>query len=83
MSSRDDQLLISGRLMTLNAISFVPGPNGFPQTAATVSATTCIVPATEGPFDGATAAGPATGAHRRSPRLPDPRPEHPPPPSPR
>ncbi|HEY4827997.1 MAG TPA: hypothetical protein VIH85_14580 [Solirubrobacteraceae bacterium] len=58
--SRNNQLLISGRLMTLNAISLAPGGNGFPQINATISATDYIVPATEGPFDGASPAGPAT-----------------------
>jgi hypothetical protein len=57
--SRDDQLLISGRLMTLNAINLAPGGNGFPQINASISATTYIVPATEGAFDGATPAGPS------------------------
>jgi len=57
--SRDNQLVISGRLMSLNAISLAPGGNGFPQINATISATTYIVPATEGPFDGATPAGPS------------------------
>lgn len=57
--SRDNQLVISGRLMSLNAINLAPGGNGFPQINATISATTYIVPATEGPFDGATPAGPS------------------------
>ncbi|MGH2887225.1 MAG: hypothetical protein ACRDPA_31770 [Solirubrobacteraceae bacterium] len=52
-------LTIRGRLMSINAINLVPGPNGFPQITATVSATTYIVPPTEGPFDGATPSGPA------------------------
>ena len=57
--SENGTLTIRGRLMTINAINLVPGPNGFPQISATVSATTYIVPPTEGPFDGATPAGPA------------------------
>jgi hypothetical protein len=57
--SRDSRLLISGRLMTINAINLQPGQTGFPQITATVSATTYIVPPTEGPFGGATPAGPA------------------------
>jgi len=57
--SDDGTLTIRGRLMTINAINLVPGPSGFPQITATVSATTYIVPPTEGPFDGATPAGPA------------------------
>jgi len=57
--SRNSSLLVSGRLMTINAINLVPGPNGFPQITASVSATTYIVPPTEGPLGGATQAGPA------------------------
>jgi hypothetical protein len=58
--SSKNHLLISGRLMTINAISLAPGSNGFPQMTANVSATTYIVPPTQGPTDGATAAGPGT-----------------------
>ena len=57
--SENGTLTIRGRLMTINAVNLVPGPNGFPQITATVSATTYIVPPTEGPFGGATPAGPA------------------------
>lgn len=57
--SSNSRLLVSGRLMTINAINLVPGPNGFPQITASVSATTYIVPPTEGPLGGATQAGPA------------------------
>lgn len=56
---RNSQLSISGRLMTVNAINLAPGSSGFPQMTATVSATTYIVPASQGPFNGATPAGPA------------------------
>ena len=59
VASEDGTLVIRGRLMTINAISLVPGPTGFPQITASVSATTYIVPPTEGPFGGATPAGPA------------------------
>jgi hypothetical protein len=65
--SHENSLLISGRLMTINAINLAPGPNGFPQTSATVSATTYIVPPTEGPLGGATAAGPATSPQTSAP----------------
>jgi hypothetical protein len=58
--SSKNHLLISGRLMTINAISLAPGSNGFPQITANVSATTYIVPPTQGPTDGATATGPGT-----------------------
>ena len=57
--SENGTLTIRGRLMTINAINLVPGPTGFPQITATVSATTYIVPPTEGAFGGATPAGPA------------------------
>ena len=59
VASENGTLTIRGRLMTLNAVNLVPGPNGFPQITATVSATTYIVPPTEGSFGGATPAGPA------------------------
>lgn len=59
VASEDGTLVIRGRLMTINAISLVPGPTGFPQITASVSATTYIVPPTEGPFGGATPTGPA------------------------
>jgi hypothetical protein len=65
--SRDNSLLISGRLMTINAINLSPGANGFPQITASVSATTYIVPPTEGPLGGATAAGPATARQTPAP----------------
>lgn len=65
--SRDNSLLISGRLMTINAINLSPGPNGFPQITASVSATTYIVPATEGPLGGATPAGPAPAPQTPAP----------------
>jgi hypothetical protein len=52
-------LLISGRLMTINGINLAPASSGFPQITASVSATTYIVPASEGAFGGATPAGPA------------------------
>jgi hypothetical protein len=53
---------VSGRLMSLNAISLGAGPNGFPQIAATVSATTYLVPTAQGVLNGATTAGPAAPA---------------------
>ena len=59
MTSDSGTLTIRGRLLSINAINLVPGPNGFPQITATVSATTYIVPPTEGAFGGATPAGPA------------------------
>lgn len=58
--SHSNRLLISGRLMTINAINLAPGQTGFPQITANISATTYIVPATQGAFGGATPAGPAS-----------------------
>ena len=50
---------ISGRLMTVNGFSLSGGPSGFPQIQANVSATTYLVPASQGLTAGATGAGPA------------------------
>jgi type II secretory pathway pseudopilin PulG len=56
----DKRLSVSGRLMTLNAFSFSPGPQGFPQISASVSATTYLVPAAQGLTNGATPSGPSS-----------------------
>jgi hypothetical protein len=56
------QVNVSGRLMTLNAISLGAGPKGFPQITASISATTYLVPAAQGLLNGATPSGPGTGA---------------------
>jgi type II secretory pathway pseudopilin PulG len=52
-------LSVSGRLMTLNSIGLAPGGGGFPQMTATISATTYLLPASQGLLNGATPAGPA------------------------
>jgi type II secretory pathway pseudopilin PulG len=59
--ANNNHISVRGRLMTLNSINLGPGSGGFPQIAATVSATTFMVPASEGLLNGATPAGP-TGA---------------------
>jgi len=51
---------VSGRLMTLNAISLEPAPHGFPQMTATVSATTYLLPAAQGLVNGVTPPGPSS-----------------------
>ncbi len=51
---------VSGRLMTLNALSLGPGPQGFPDMTANMSATTYLLPASQGLLDGASTAGPGT-----------------------
>jgi type II secretory pathway pseudopilin PulG len=53
---------VRGRLISLNAISLAPSTSGFPQMTATISATTYLVPASQGLTDGASPAGPATGS---------------------
>jgi type II secretory pathway pseudopilin PulG len=55
----NQHLSVSGRLMTLNAISLGPGSSGFPQVAATISATTFLLPASQGLLNGASPSGPA------------------------
>jgi len=62
VTSRGSSLLVSGRLMSINGINLTPGANGFPQITASVSATTYIVPASQGAFGGATPAGPGSAA---------------------
>ncbi len=58
----DRRVSVSGRLMTLNAINLAPATQGFPQITATISATTYLVPQSQGVLDGATAAGPGGSA---------------------
>jgi Tfp pilus assembly protein PilO len=53
---------VSGRLMTLNGISFAAAASGFPQITATISATTYLLPASEGLTTGAPSAGSAASA---------------------
>jgi hypothetical protein len=60
VTASNQRLSVSGRLMTLNAISLAPSSNGFPQITATISATTYLLPASEGLLNGATPAGPAS-----------------------
>jgi outer membrane murein-binding lipoprotein Lpp len=67
VTTRGSTLLVSGRLMTINAINLAPAPTGFPQITANISATTYIVPADQGAFGGATPAGPAAPQASTSP----------------
>jgi type II secretory pathway pseudopilin PulG len=57
--ANNQRVSVSGRLLSLDAISLSPGPAGFPQIAATVSATTYLLPTNEGLLAGATPSGPA------------------------
>ena len=55
-----NSIAVKGRLMTLDAINLAPGANGFPNITATVSATTFLLPASEGLTAGATPLGPGS-----------------------
>jgi hypothetical protein len=44
VTATDDSVTVSGRLMTLNSVSFSAGPAGFPQISASISATTYLIP---------------------------------------
>jgi hypothetical protein len=57
--ANNNHVSVSGRLMTLNAISLGPGPQGFPQITASISATTYLVPASQGLTNGGSPTGPA------------------------
>lgn len=57
--ANNQHVSVSGRLMTLNAITLGPA-NGSPQVTATISATTYLLPASQGLLNGATPAGPAS-----------------------
>ena len=59
VTATNRRISVRGRLISLNAISLGPGPRGFPQIAATVAATTYLLPAAQGVQAGATPTGPA------------------------
>jgi type II secretory pathway pseudopilin PulG len=52
------RISVTGRLLSLEAINLTPGAAGFPQIQATVSATTYLLPASQGLVEGASPAGP-------------------------
>lgn len=56
---RNSRMLVSGRFMTIDGIALTAAPDGFPRIQANVTATTYLLPATQGLTDGATAAAPA------------------------
>jgi hypothetical protein len=60
----NNRISVRGRLMTLNALNLAPGTGGFPQITATVSATTYLVPASQGLLAGATPVGPAASSSK-------------------
>jgi type II secretory pathway pseudopilin PulG len=57
--ANNQNVWVSGRLMSLNAITLGQA-SGSPQVTATISATTYLLPASQGLLNGATPAGPAT-----------------------
>src|SRR5205807_2606711 len=56
----NQRLSVSGRLMTLNAINLGAAPSGFPQITASISASTFLLPASQGLLNGATPTGPSS-----------------------
>jgi type II secretory pathway pseudopilin PulG len=60
----NQRLSVSGRLISLNAISLSPGPKGFPQISASINATTYLTPQSQGPVSGATPAASSTGSNQ-------------------
>jgi hypothetical protein len=61
VEERNQRLLVSGRLISIDGIVFGEGAAGFPQVKATIAATTYLVPNEQGLLAGATAQGPAAG----------------------
>ena len=59
---QDGQLLVSGRLLSVDGISLTAGREGFPSVKATLTATAYLLPVDEGATGGATASGPAAGS---------------------
>ena len=61
------QIVVKGRLLTIDGISLTASRDGFPKVKATLTATAYLLPADEGATAGATPAGPATGAQPAAP----------------
>ena len=59
---RNRQLVLSGRLVTIEGIAMVKGSKGFPQVGVTISATAYLLPVSQGLFAGATTQGPANAS---------------------
>ena len=62
VARRNRNLIVSGRLLTIDGISLSEGDFGFPNVKASIAATAYIVPATQGLLDGATSQGPNGGS---------------------
>ncbi len=63
---------VSGRLISLNGITLAPNAGTFPSITATVTATTYLLPASEGLLNGATPAGPAPSSSTQTVSNPSP-----------
>ena len=59
VKARNEQLSVTGRLLTLDSLKLEPDATGFPSIKATVGATSYLVSPLEGATGGATATGPA------------------------
>ena len=57
---KHNNVTVSGRLLSFDAISLGAGPSGFPQITATIAATAYLVPASQGVMAGATSTGPSS-----------------------
>jgi hypothetical protein len=59
---RNGRIGVTGRLLVLDSLTLEPGTEGFPKIAATIGATSYLLPPTEGLTGGATPEGPATAS---------------------
>jgi hypothetical protein len=59
VKASNEQLGVTGRLLTVDGVKLEPDQTGFPNIRATVKATSYLVSPLEGPTGGATAEGPA------------------------
>jgi hypothetical protein len=67
IQASNKRVAVTGRLMTLNSVDLAAGPSGFPQITATAEATTYLLPADQGLFNGATTTSPGTQAAGSTP----------------
>lgn len=62
VARRNRNLIVSGRLLTIDGVSMSESDFGFPRVQAAIAATAYLVPASEGLLGGATQQGPAGAA---------------------
>jgi hypothetical protein len=62
VKARNEQLSVTGRLLTLDSLELQPDATGFPRIKANVGATSYLVSPLEGATGGATASGPSAAA---------------------